>query len=50
MGLGTNAIKTWDEMRKTFLEKCNDYCTNQGVREEMFKITQKKEESLGDYI
>ena len=30
MGLGTNAIKTWDEMRKIYLEKYHDYCTNQG--------------------
>jgi hypothetical protein len=50
MGLGTNAIKTWDEMRKTFLEKYNDYCTNRGMREEMFKMTQKEEESLEDYL
>jgi hypothetical protein len=34
MGLGTNEIKTWDEMRKTFLEKYNDYCTNRGMRED----------------
>jgi hypothetical protein len=50
MGLGTNAIKTWDEMRKTFLEKYNDHCTNRGMREEMFKMTQKEEESLEDYL
>jgi hypothetical protein len=50
MGLGSNTIKTWDEMRKMFFAKCHDYCTNQGMREDMFKMTQKGEESLEDYL
>jgi hypothetical protein len=50
MGLGTNAIKTWDEMRKVFLEKYNDYYTNRGMREEMFKMSQKEDENLKDYL
>jgi hypothetical protein len=50
MGLGTNTIKTWDEMRKMFLVKYHDYCTNRGMREEMFKMTQKEDESLEDYL
>jgi hypothetical protein len=33
MGLGTNAIKTWDEMRKKLFEKYNDDYTNKGMRE-----------------
>jgi hypothetical protein len=33
MGLGTNTIKTWDEMQKMFLLKYHDYCTNRGMRE-----------------
>jgi hypothetical protein len=41
MGLRTNTIKTWDEIRKMFLVKYHDYCTSQGMREEMFKMTQK---------
>jgi hypothetical protein len=50
MGLGTNAIKTWDEMRKTFLVKYHDYYINRGMREEMFKMTQKEEEILEYYL
>jgi hypothetical protein len=42
-GLGTNIIKTWDEMRKQFLEKYHDYYTNQGMREEMFKMKKMKD-------
>jgi hypothetical protein len=50
MGLGTNSIKAWDEMKKMFLEKYHDYCTNRGMREEMFKMTQKEEEILENYL
>jgi hypothetical protein len=50
MGLGTNTITTWDEMRQKFFSKYHDYCTNRGLREEMFKMTQKEEEILEDYL
>jgi hypothetical protein len=50
MGLGGNTIKTWDEMRKNFLSKYQDYCTNRDLHEEMFKMAQKEDEILEDYV
>jgi len=50
MGFITNTIKTWDEMRKMFLVKYHDYCTNWGMREEMFKMTQKEYDILEAYL
>jgi len=50
MGLGGNTIKNWDDIHKSFLTKYQDYCTVRDLREEMFKMAQKENESLEDYL
>lgn len=37
-------------MRETFLFKYQDHCRTRDLKEEIFKITQKEEESLEDYM
>ena len=50
MGLGSDTNWTWGEMKTTFLTKYQDYCQTKDLREEIFKMTQKEEESLADYV
>lgn len=50
MGLGGSSIFTWDDMQTTFLEKKQDYCKSRNIKEELFKFTQKEDESLEDYV
>ena len=51
MGLGANAIGTWDEMQTLFLDKYKEYCKASGSRgDDVFKISQKEEETLEDYV
>lgn len=50
MGLGTHAIRTWDEMKIVFLEKYKDYCMPHNIEDEVFKMIQKEGESLEDMV
>jgi hypothetical protein len=50
MGLGGDTIRTWEQMCGTFLKKYQDYCKARELREEIFKMTQKEEEILEDYL
>jgi len=50
MGLGGNTIHTWEEMRQTFLKKYQDYCKARDIREEIFKMSQREDEILEDYV
>jgi hypothetical protein len=50
MTLGTNSIRTWDDMKRVFLEKYKDYCMHHDLRNEVFKMNQKEDESLEDLV
>jgi hypothetical protein len=50
MGLGGQSINTWDVMKQAFLKKYQDYCKARDLHEEIFKINQKEDESLEDYM
>ena len=51
MGLGTNVVGTWNEMQTLFLEKYKEYCEENDSRgDDIFRISQKKEETLEDYV
>ena len=50
MGLGSASIRTWSDMKETFLSKYQDYCRTRDLREEVFKMTQKEDESMEDYV
>jgi len=46
MILGTNSIRSWNDMQKIFLEKYKDH----DLKEEIFRMNQKEDESLEDII
>jgi len=50
MTLGTNSIRTWDDMKILFLEKYKYYCIHHNLRNEVFKMNQKEDESLEDLV
>jgi len=50
MGLASNSITTWDEMKKVFLKKYQDYCKTGDLMEEIFGMNQKEGESLEDLV
>jgi hypothetical protein len=50
MGLGGNSIPSWDAMRQAFLKKYQDYFQARDLRGEIFKMAQKEDESLEDYV
>lgn len=50
MGLSFATIWTGGDMKTTFLSKYQDYCQTKDLREEIFRMTQKEEEILEDYV
>ena len=50
MGLRGNNIHTWEDMKKVFLQKYEDYCKARDLIEEIFHMTQKEDESLEYYV
>ena len=49
-GLASYSITTWDEMKKVFLKRYQDYCKTRDLREETFGMTQKEGKSLEDLV
>ena len=50
MGLGEYSIKTWEDMKTTFLEKYQDYCKPRDSRNDIFNIWQLEDDILEDYL
>ena len=50
MGLGEFTMRTWDDMKTSFLQKYQEYCKPKDCRHDIFKIQQLEEESLEDYL
>jgi hypothetical protein len=50
MSLGGENISTWVQMRQLFLNKYQDYCRTRERREELFKMSQKEDETLEDFV
>lgn len=51
MGLGANATTSWDQMQNLFLDKYKEYCKENDSRgDDIFRISQKEEETLEDYV
>ena len=46
MGLITQSIRTWDEMKSKFFQRYMDYCTPINRKDEVFKIIQRENENL----
>ena len=50
MGLGEHTIRTWEEIRSTFLKKYQEYCRTRDSRNDIFRMQQQEDESLEDYV
>ena len=50
MGLGGSMITSWEEMKKSFLEKYQDYCKSHEIKQEIFKFAQKEDENMEDSV
>jgi len=50
MSLGGHVITTWDQMKESFLAKYQDYCRTRERKEELFKMVQKEDENLEDFV
>jgi hypothetical protein len=50
MSLGEHVITSWDQMQQKFLNKYQDYCKMREKKEELFKMMQKEDENLEDFV
>ena len=50
MSLGEYTIRSWDDMKASFMKKYQDYCRPRDSRNDIFKIQQHEDESLEDYL
>ena len=50
MGLGESTIRTWDDMKTSFLRKYQEYYKPKDSRHDIFKIQQLEDESLEYYL
>jgi hypothetical protein len=50
MSLGEHVITSWDQMKQRFLNKYQDYCRTREKKEELFKMVQKEDENLEDFV
>ena len=50
MGLGEYSIRTWEDMKTTFLRKYQEYWKPRDYWNDIFKIQQLEDESLEDYL
>lgn len=49
MILQENNIETWQNIKDTFTERYKDYCKSKDTRGEIFRMTQKENESPKDF-
>ena len=50
MSLMTRSIRTWNDMKRAFLERYLEYCIHVNQKEEVFKMMQKEDENLEDLL
>ena len=50
MGLGESSIRTWEDMKTTFLRKYQEYYKPRDSRNDIFKIQQLEDEILEYYL
>jgi hypothetical protein len=50
MGLGGGTINSWDQMKQTVSLKYQDYCRTRDLKDEIFQMTAKENESLEEYV
>ena len=50
MGLGGNTITSWDQMKRVFLSKYQEYRKTRDMQDEIFTIIQDDDETLEGYL
>lgn len=50
MCIGEYTIRSWDELKKTFFKKYQDYCRSKESNDDIFKMQQQEDESLEEYL
>ena len=50
MSLGRDSITNWNQMRQAFLNKYQEYYRARERKEELFKMNQKEDESMEDFV
>lgn len=50
MSLGRDRITNWNQMKQAFLNKYQDYCRARDRNEELFKMSQKEDQSLEYFV
>lgn len=50
MGLSGCTIKPWDDMKTSFLVKYQDYCSTRELKDEIFKMSMKDNETVEEYV
>ena len=50
MGLGEHTIRSWDDMKTTFLRKYQEYCRSKYSRNDIFKMQWQEDENIEDYV
>jgi hypothetical protein len=49
-GLGGGIINSWDEMKQAFWTKYQDYCRTKDLKDEIFQMNTKENETLEEYV
>lgn len=50
MGLRGRTINSWDDMKTSFLTRYWDFCKNRELKDEIFKMVAKDNETLEEYV
>eukprot|EP00253_Pinus_taeda_P003175 PITA_03175 len=50
MGLGGGVINNWDQMKESFLKKYQDYCRSRELKEEIFQMIARPNETLEEPV
>ena len=50
MGSGEHTITSWDDIRKIFLKKYQEYCRSKDSKDDIFKMSQQEDESLEEHL
>eukprot|EP00253_Pinus_taeda_P006506 PITA_06506 len=50
MGLGGGVINNQEQMKESFLKKCQDYCKSRELKDEIFQMIARPNETLEEYV
>jgi len=50
MGLGGCTVNSWDDMKTSFLTRYQDFCKTRELKDEIFKMVAKDNETLEEYV